>query len=607
MNEKRELIELLENYIKHIKKMFEKNNPLTLDEATCFYLSDSLDKINDNYKELINFDLSQIKKLFPSFNDWQIELLEYFQTIIRDTNFSLYDDDTKMLESVIINLQSRVEEYTKEINEFKSSNTRELEKLIKPYQNIINKLNNGNGLSSLDVQAVYTILKQSNKKTVDSIKIMRYLFNTSLKTDVLFKVEENKEPEIVEEDEIEIIDTVNMSYETLRNLFIKYGLYFNKFSDEEQIQIQKFGNLARIEEIIKKFMLYGVKLSDYLDTRSAALVNIFLYSNASIVEDLLEKFTRYGIIRNENGILDIDVLLERPSRFINRRKKWAKRKPGENTIDNIEGVAGCYEDVMKNLEYFSNQGLYIPAAYVKSGCYFDLPHEHVLNVVKTFELYDIDKKYYLKTLSCFNTKHQADSIDLFIELGYLDYLKNNMSRILKVPTSPIFYKLSMANRLGITPQIYGKVMDGNITFDNREYLGIGRHNGAEVTNQYVFEFDGREYCDEIINSKVCNKINVVSEAQKSLISLLDKEYMVLDENGYPTYRLYDIGGVMLSRYKFLRIYNALIINGVRPSLNSILYSLTKNSIITKEEFDIVFENISNIYNELSSKRGVSRK
>ena len=56
---------------------------------------------------------------------------------------------------------------------------------------------------------------------------------------------------------------------------------------------------------------------------------------------------------------------------------------------------------MKNLEYFSKEGLDVVVAFEKSGHCFDFPHERILEIVRTFQLYNIDKEYFRKINSLY--------------------------------------------------------------------------------------------------------------------------------------------------------------------------------------------------------------
>ena len=310
MEERKDLLELLNAYIEHIIKNYVKKNPLELNEDLCTRLKQKLDLIVENNRELVNLDLSLIRDICPSFSDWEYVTLDYYQTVLRDTEYEFLGDDHKIFKQIIDSLLLDVNSYEEKINNFKLSVQDELNKLVNPYTSIVTKLENNLKLNSNDIQLVYNIIKQSNSDISNSIKMMRYMFNLSLGNNLLDK--ENNDSYLEVDEQLVIINEVNLTYDSLYDLFDKYGIDFRKFSEEERMEIQKYGNLSNIENILVKFKEYGVNISKYFNTRSLALKNIFLYSNSELVVNLFDNFIKYGIIKNENGVMDISVLLERP-------------------------------------------------------------------------------------------------------------------------------------------------------------------------------------------------------------------------------------------------------------------------------------------------------
>ena len=224
MDERNDLLELLNAYIEHIIKNFVKKNPLELNEDLCTSLKQKLDLIVENNRELVNLDLSLIRDICPSFSDWEYVTLDYYQTVLRDTEIELEKEDHKIFKKILDELLLGVNSYEEKINNFKSSVQDELNKLVNPYRSIVTKLENNLKLNSNDIQLVYNIIKQSNSDISNSIKMMRYMFNLSLGNNVLDK--ENNISNIDEDEKIEIMDEVNLSYDVLYDLFVKYGIDF---------------------------------------------------------------------------------------------------------------------------------------------------------------------------------------------------------------------------------------------------------------------------------------------------------------------------------------------------------------------------------------------
>lgn len=622
MTEVNKLINLLNAYIEHLFNNYEKNNPLDLDEKMYSFWNNKFNLILNDFNELSNLNIDDLKKDLQINDENILILLLYYQVIIRDTTFELGLDDRNKINEIISNLRNLVSEKIVDINNLKINRENEKNKLVEPYLLIVKKLKNNNRLNSDDVRLIYDVIKLSNQGINDSIRIMQYIFNESFN---------KKEIEDEIDEEIIILEDTNLEIDELSNLFYRYNIDFNKFKEGSRNELRIKGNLSKIEEILKVFSKYGVNISLYLEDRSGAISKILLYSNDKLVENLFEELINYGILNR--SAIDFASLLENPSVFLSRRKKYIKKKNDNDTklIDRGDvdfnnkndkriTVSGCQEDLFKNLKYFSNLISNIADAYNGCKTAFYQPHDKILNDIKMFYLYGIDEKYYLNTLTCFFSPNVGDTIDMFIELEQFNYLINNMSRIYNNSSSLMFYKLARARQLGKSPEMYGNNFSGLITNDDREYLGIERiekkvkhkriskkHNGKEITEQYEYEFDAKGIYEDIIKNSACNTYIKVLEEEGSLIKLMDSHYIDKFENGYPNNRLYNINGVLFSRIKFLRIYNTLIMNGIEPSLDSIIYALTRNSIITKEQFDMVYNNVKLLYLECEEKRGVRRK
>ena len=77
---------------------------------------------------------------------------------------------------------------------------------------------------------------------------------------------------------------------------------------------------------------------------------------------------------------------------------------------------------------------------------------------------------------------------------------------------------------------------------------------------------------------------------------LDDEYIMYLENNYKENEyMYNINGVIVSRYKVLRYYSSLIKqDDINPSEDLIMYAVTLNSMLDQEELNNVYQNIHKI-------------
>ena len=57
--------------------------------------------------------------------------------------------------------------------------------------------------------------------------------------------------------------------------------------------------------------------------------------------------------------------------------------------------------------------------------------------------------------------------------------------------------------------------------------------------------------------------------------------------------IYNFKGIIISRLKVLRIYSMLLKNGIEDSIDAFLYSITYNTLISKEKYEQLFDYVKN--------------
>lgn len=177
MDVKEDLLELLSRYIVHIKKNYNKKNPFNVDEKLCLELKKSINICEEDYRNINNLELAKITELISNYNKQDLRMLEYYQVILRDTEFELCTDDLKILKKLFGKLSNNIDKYINDVNNLKIERDNNVNELIEPYQNIIDKMNCNDKLGYDDVKYVYDIIKVSNLDINKSVLIMRYLFN----------------------------------------------------------------------------------------------------------------------------------------------------------------------------------------------------------------------------------------------------------------------------------------------------------------------------------------------------------------------------------------------------------------------------------------------
>lgn len=572
------IIELINNRIEILenKKINLLEYQIELNKINA--LINLITSIEENYKNLINLDLKILKKDFNIENKYLI----FYQLTIKN-DLELKESDIAKIKNILNDIKEKMirERQTKE-NQYEQN--KEIENEIKKLKELIKKIESFT-LDDTDIDIIHKILKE-NDSLEESIKIMKYLLLNSLKN----RSVENS-------DEVSI-PTANLNIEELINLFTKHNLDFNKMNKINQKELQTYGNLENINKIISILINYNLLNENILEKYQTQINKILIYGTSDTVEKTILTYKKYNI-----NILDcLDDFYKRPAKFIKRKTNWipnTKKNNNNSNSDNSDNEEiGGYEDFKKNIELFADLGVDINSAYKKSAYYFEKPHEHILTGIKNFKLYGISPEKYLNTLSSFATHKQLDTLDMFIELDALEYVKDNMSRATLAPSSLLFYKLFNARKKGIKPiQLYKKYKNGicfptQLTNDSYSYLGVSKDNYLD-TKPYTERKLIYDTYDEYIRKSNNNICNFYIE----IINRLDNNFIPKDDTGYPDKRLYCINGVNISRMKVIRYITTLRSNGLDESIDMIMYAITKNSLLTSDEYKKIETVIYELFKE----------
>ncbi len=562
--------ELIDKKIDELKSKKKKlATTLTLDKINS--LISLIEKVQENYKNLKDLDLLELKEHFNIENKY----LTFYQIIINH-NQDLKPSDITLLNKVLTSNLTIIKDEKEKISKVQKEN-QEIDDEIKKLQKLKEKVENFL-IDENDIDTLSLLLSETNNYE-EAINIMKYLLLTSLKK----KIDENNK-----EDFIEI---TNLNINDLKDLFKKLGFDFTKLTKNNQKELQEYGNLENIEGIISILKKYKLLDEEIFYKYQTQINKILIYGNSDTVENVILTYKKYNI-----NILDyLDDFYKRPAKFIKRKMNWLpniKKGNGGSNSDNEE--IGGYEDFKKNIELFASLGVDINKAYKKSAYYFEKPHDHILIGIKNFELYGISPDKYLNTLSSFTSHKQLDALDMFIELDALEYVKNNMSRVSLTPKSLLFYKLFEARKKGIKPEsLYrGKnslYFPNELTNDAFSFQGVSKDNYLDITNPYIDRKPIYDVFDEYIRRSHNNTIINSFNENVRTIKLLDDNFIPTDVHNYPDMRLYIINGIRISRMKVIRYMNTLLFNGLNESYDMLIYALTKNSLLTKEEYQRIEE------------------
>ena len=574
-------------------KINEFNNKLNvIDTSYNKYkvLKDKIRLVMENYNNLLNVSNDEIESIGYKLENNDKLYLDSYKKIIASSTYNLGDYD----KGIIKNILSKVNTYIVEKESSISNGHNTLIELINKYKELKEKLPTFN-FNGKDMQEIYELLSRIDDKEY-AIEIMKFIAINSVNRFNNKEQLENNTEEILEN---------NISNDELVMLFNKYGIDYNLFDDRAKDNLLKYGSLANIESNLIAFKNNGYSICDaYAKYYGYQASEILIYSNSETINSV------FNILKDTNSMVLTNKLFTYPNIFYD---KEALRK-----IYRDKNISVFYgnEDFIKNIKLFDSYKCDINKLMIKSFMYFTISNEVIKCGIKNLELYGVDIKKGLRNLSCFATNNQADNMDKFIELGCFDYAVNNVSRLSIPVDSLMFYKLKYIKQNGININEYAYAYNGglssSITYDNKEFrLGDNiikdRESARTLTRTYnmpIIKSSIYEKCEELLRKDNNNDVNITLGLNKDLINLLDKKYLVYEDDGIdrkPNNRLYNVNGVNVSRYKVLRYLNTLRKNNIEIDSNVLTYVMNRNSINTYEEFNLIKDEITRLYSDTKER------
>lgn len=580
-------------------KINEFNNKLNvIDTSYSKYkvLKDKIRLVMENYNNLLNISISEMENIGYKLEDNDKLYLDSYKKIIASSTYDLGDYD----KGIIKNILSKVNTYIVE-KEFSINNGRNtLIELINKYKKLKEKLPTFN-FNGKDMQEIYELLSRIDDKEY-AIEIMKFIaINSVNRFNNKEELKSNNEEKLENNTEEVIKNKINN--DELVMLFNKYGVDYNLFDDRSKTNFLKYGNLNNIESNLIAFKNNDYNICDaYAKYYGYQISEILIYSNSETINSV------FNILKDTNSMVLTNKLFTYPNVFYD---KEALRKLYRDK--NISVFYGN-EDFIKNIKLFDSYKCDINKLMIKSFMYFTISNEVIKSGIKNLELYSVDIKKGLRNLSCFATNNQADNMDKFIELGCFDYAVNNVSRLSIPVDSLMFYKLKFIkqNGIDINEYAYGAGLSSSITYDNKEFrLGTNaikdKESARTLTRTYtmpIIKGSIYEKCEELLIKDNNNDVNIIFKLESKLIDLLDKKYLVYEDDGIdriPNTRLYNVNGVNVSRYKVLRYLNTLRKNNIEIDSNILTYVMNRNSINTYEEFNLIKDEITRLYSDTKER------
>lgn len=560
--------------------------------------------------KISTLSIEEIDNSFPNISVKTIEELEMYKKVSKFSFFVLTEAQKLDISNIMKRLIEQIDKIKKSIID---SNVllKELDDKIREVDDIIEKvttLYSSNGyLKSSDIITIANILKESNLSVEEQIVIVQELSLLSLT-----RINSNEKED--EEEESYIVEETTLNRDELIEVFIKYGYKFDDFKDRDQAKLLKYGNLSTIAGIFEALKKEHV----YIDIKefSHKLTQIFINSNETIISTILENIKNdcenarleskdtYHTIHELSVGKIFSECLNAPSIFIKGKREYKKRAKGPTGGpeggggNNSEIVYGSYDNYVKNRELLIKKGIDINEVIMKCISLLSMPYQRIKENFDSFEFYQIPEEVYSNTLSSLKAADSLSAIDQFIELGCYDYILSNFSYVNRRPDDLMFYRIVKATQLGESIYSDRNTRDtqflGKISNDKKNGYGINNDNKEEVVEQYIPEFN--PIYDEVVN-KDRNAGPVILTYRNYFITMLEDKYKMDDLR-------YDFNGVIISRFKVLRIYETLMNNRTAGTYNAVLYAICKNSILTEEQYKNITDCLDRTFGNL---KGVARR
>ena len=564
------LINLLKDAINDKKKAVkEYNNHLDKNLSNKIEVLENLRK---DINEITKIEMSMLNEMVDSFQisdkdkddmKKELDIIKALLTLNQKekTNYTLLPSQLTTISAFLDNLETYIEEKNIE----KQAIDPEYKNIImitNKYKDLLYKIKDPNTNELImDVDTILQLFQDT--KITEEEKQMILLTLIKYNQEVMHEKENNHQKK-------------RATIKELTAIFSRYGYSFSKLDKKYQDQLKKYGTLKNIEDVLSIMQKLEFPKIDEKE-EGLLLVTYLIATN----KDALEEVTAFA---QERGI-NLTELKNLVCAFI-----------ANDYLYNNKHRIGRKDDFRKNISLLVEHGISIPAIINKGKDLLIINNEKLQNNLDWLECYGLYSSMQEESLlddfiTALKSQNIPEVIDLWLEnhqLG-LQYIKNNLSILASHMSNQaiLFYKLyksekenkNDAFRLTVSNGIKKLSLRKEMTHNNIDYQGIhDKESALTVTRHQKPIFAKEKEYEQAAKKSLHNKISDDIFTREEIVSL--NRFSDLKET-----LLYDINGLKVSKLKVLRIYDALCKNNLGESLESLLYAICYNKIITKEEYE----------------------
>ena len=504
---------------------------------------------------------------------------------INGTNMVLDEGQMEVLNIFL----RKLHEYISERRDFMLKNNIDIEKLTEindKYKALATTLSNPKNTNFIsDMDSLITLFdevslpeEERQKIIVSLIKYNRNIFNSKNKTGKK-KVNSN------------LLDT-----NKVKEIFKKYGYDFSKLSGDIQDKILEFGKLGKIKEVLCTLSKLGLEKLDE-EKNGYQLMSLVLASDKETIGNTVKFALKKRILNNLLVVMPSAFISSENNSFNNIGNKKFKIMDSAFINNYKPYIVGCDLEFRNNALLLEKYGLSVKYVLDKCPLLLMISNEKLSNNLELFLEYGFSfngkkKRLVNSALMALTADNFSEIVDQFIEIHPfgVKYLRDNLSSIKTVKRADdiLFYNIYYSRLFENDDVAFRRVISNNTEYlcicgnindrFRKSYYGINDSNKREITNTIIPIFNAKNRYLEVLEKDYDRVIDV---------SIFDNEYIqkinVFSDEVEPL--IYNFGGIRISKIKVLRVFNILIKNGILASLDSLLFAITYNTIISAENYE----------------------
>ena len=573
-----QIISLLLKENEELYKRLSLSNKSDLENLKNILKKFDINTIIANSNILTGLDLiEEEKELIDTLKNLDANVLKYILDLGLD----------EKQEKILSDIKNKVE--TK-ITELESINEETIKERINYNKILLSKIKNKtiNLIDSRDISYIVELLVKNDFPVSAQIEVLKLINKINLDIYSNIDVEE-----VISSEKEE----TNIDKDELAKILSAHKIDFNSLKEENRTKLIKYGVLSQIEEILCTLEEQGLH---NIKSREDILVNILIYSSKKIIDDNMK-------LVKERNIVSLAYI--NPTMFYPAMKVVTNKRPyiksGPTPEERTSKTSGSSNFLKGNIELLDELGIDPEEVYSKCATYFYGNPKLKRRLLKNLELYGINLRDNLSSYALLSTGAAVlDTLDKAIENGAYEYCLEYQSR-LGSNNRVNYYRIKYAKKLYEEGNPLGRktpfnaryvnakgretyVLSSDFTKATSEKYGSEEQDTKRLYGSKEIAVENQELISTILSNSRCDVITDISRLNSKIVSL-DKLYM--SEDGIT----YNFNGVIISRNKVLRYAEKLITSpNIELTDSTLLYIITRNSMLDENELNIIKECISKI-------------